>query len=202
MVEGLRGTTSSISWERNLIVIISHISNLSRGHMNIYATDTDPVTSAQNLDDKRLIKGITDVAVLLSTALRMLDCPSPKIYLAEHMTHPWTVWATKSRGNFQWLVFHGLAMNEEMKFRFPDIKPKVRSTTVILDCSELFTCTCKNDIAGMTPFPNCTNLSGNIGVVKLYRQFMSQTKWGFQTRWTNRGMPDWHKDTLPKKEVA
>jgi hypothetical protein len=166
--------------------------------MNIFAVSTCPIECAKALDDKRLIQAVTQVAVILSTALHLMGCGNSSIYKAEYQGHPWTVWATKARGNFQWLVLHGLALNEEMRYRFPDMKGKERSTKVILDCSELFL-KCPLDVLGMTPFPNCTNLTGNVGVVKLYRQFMTQTKWGFQTRWTLRGMPEWHRETLPKE---
>lgn len=168
--------------------------------MNIYATDSCPVTCANNLDDKRLIAAVTEVATLLSTALHLMSCWKSNLYKPDHDSHPWTVWATKARGNFEWLTLHGLALNMEMKSRFPEMAPKVKSTKVILDCSEIFTKECKLDVPGMSPFPNCTNLTGNAGIVKLYRQFMTQTKWGFQTRWTNRGMPEWHRDTLPKQD--
>lgn len=166
--------------------------------MNVYPTSQCPVESAKALDDKRLFQAVTQVAVLLSTALHLMGCGNSSIYRPENESHPWTQWAMTARGNFQWLVLHGLALNQEIVYRFPEMSPKIRSTKVILDCSEIFLKECRLDTLGTTPMPNCTNISGNAGVISLYRQFMTQTKWGFQTRWTGRGMPEWHRNTLPK----
>lgn len=156
--------------------------------MNIYTTDSDPVIAAQNLDDKRLSKSILEVAQILSTACSETYCWKSNLYAPTARTHPCVIWAKTSRGNFNWLVLYGLALNEEFKYRFGSNKE--RSTSVILSAVEAFKGS-KLDATGMTPFPNLTGLSGNIGTVKLYRQFMIQSKWNDESIWTKRGRPQW-----------
>lgn len=160
--------------------------------MNIFASDSDPVKAAQYLDDKRVVKMVLETAQILSTVLHKLGSGSSSIYRPTHSNHPCVIWAGKSRGNFNWLVLHGLALNEEYKKRFFKIYPH-KSTSVILDCAKLFQ-KIPIDEKCMTPFPNCTNITGNISVVKKYRLYLSQTKWSDgKARWTVTGKPSWYK---------
>lgn len=160
--------------------------------MNIFASDSDPVKAAQNLDDKRVVKMILETAQILSTVLHKLGFGRSYIYKPTHSNHPCVIWAGRSRGNFNWLVLHGLALNEEYKERFFKIYPH-KSTSVILSCAEIFK-GIPLDALGMTPFPNCTNITGNISTVKKYRAYLTQTKWrGSNPRWTVRGKPSWYK---------
>lgn len=158
--------------------------------MNIFCTSSDPVIAAQNLDDKRLVKAVLETAQLLSTALYNLGYWTSNLYKPTHANHPCTLWAGRSRGNFNWLVLHGLALNEEYKYRY--MRGGHRSTTVILNCAEAFK-ECKLDRLGMEPFVNCTNISGNVNIVKLYQTYMIQSKWNPETKWTRRGPPSWYK---------
>jgi len=161
--------------------------------MNIFASDTDPVKAAQNLDDKRVVKMVLESAQILCAALYNLGYWKSNLYKPTHVNHPCVKWAGRSRGNFHWLVLHGLALNEEYKERFFSIYPH-KSTSVILSCAEIIKGVPLDEL-GMTPFANCTNISGNISTVKKYRAYLSQTKWrGSNAKWTVRGKPSWYKE--------
>jgi hypothetical protein len=165
--------------------------------MNIFCLDSDPIKAARFLDDKRCINQVKETAQILSTALYNLGYWASNLYQPTHRHHPCIRWAGKSRGNFDWLVLHGLALNEEYKHRFGNgLSHGHKSTEVILNCVQRFK-DCKLDSLGMTAFTNCTNISGNIGVVKLYRLYMIQTKWSnplSKPKWTKRGPPSWYKN--------
>ena len=159
--------------------------------MNIFALHSDPVKAAEYLDDKRVPKMVLESAQILSSALDNLGLWKSYLYKPTHKSHPCVRWAGSSRGNFEWLVMHGLALGVEYKRRFGATKDH-RSVKVILDCAERFK-DCRMDVLGMTRFCNCTNITSNgTDVVSLYRQYMRQSKWGLLTKWTNRGKPDWY----------
>lgn len=161
--------------------------------MNIFASDDDPVKAAHNLDDQRLIKMILETAQILCSALHNMNCDTEGLYRPTHTRHPSVVWACTARGNFGWLVLHGLALNNEYKRRFSK-EYDHKSTSVILDCAERFNDSRLNEL-GMTPFPNVTNITGNISVVKKYRLYLIQSKWSDgKARWTNANKPSWYKD--------
>jgi hypothetical protein len=159
--------------------------------MNIFSSDSDPVVCAQNLDDKRVIKMALESAQILSTALHNLGHWSSNLYRPTHATHPCVHWAGHSRGNFNWLVLHGLGLGEEYKYRFGASREH-QSCSVILNCAEAFKL-CRLDRFGMTPFANCTPFNGNDSTVNRYRLYLTQ-KWdASEPRWTKRDRPKWYK---------
>jgi hypothetical protein len=164
--------------------------------MNIFVTDSDPVVSAQNLDDKRLIKAILETAQILSSALHNLGYWRSFLYHPTHLGHPCVLWVAKARGNFNWLVLHGLGLNEEYKYRFGNNTHK--STSVILSCAEVFK-NCRLDEFGMTPWANCTPFNSRDSTINRYRKYLSEVKWkDTPPRFTKRKPPKWAN----LKEVA
>jgi len=158
--------------------------------MNVFATDSDPVISAQNLDDKRLVKMVTETAQILSTALFRLGYWRSNLYQPTHNNHPVVVWAKSARGNFNWLVLHGLALGAEYRHRY-GTSGDHRAVAVILNCAERFK-DCPMDIPGMTPWSNCTTISAK-NVISAYRKYLTE-KWdNSEPRWTNRDKPEWYK---------
>lgn len=157
--------------------------------MNIFATSSCPVESAQALDDKRLVKMVLESAQLISTALSRLGYWHSNLYRPTHVSHPCARWAARSRGNFDWLVRHGLALAEEYRYRYGR---EHQSSFVIQACAKAFK-KCPLDELGLTPFENCTNITGNIPVTSRYRQYLIQEKWrNSDPRWTRRGPPVWY----------
>lgn len=166
--------------------------------MNIFATDSNPELAARYLDDRRLPKMVVESAQILSSALYNLGYWRSDLYRETHRHHPCVKWAQSSRGNFSWLVSHGLALGKEYKFRFGATRDH-RSVSVILNCSERFK-DCPMDILGMTSFANATSLPKTGSVVQTYRRYMSEVKWASGATWRGRGMPDWHKKYLKQSE--
>ena len=117
--------------------------------MNIFATDPSPVTSAQMLANRHVVKMPLESAQMLSTVLRRLEAPDARLYKSTHAQHPCTVWAGLSRSNFLWLCKHGDALCAEKLVRYPD-KPPHKSQTII-DVARMYA-----DLipaGGLSPFP-------------------------------------------------
>jgi hypothetical protein len=90
--------------------------------MNIFALDIDPAKAAQYQCEQHLrSKMLAETAQLLQNAfpkerLMAPDCPrnaSGEVRGQSHYNHPCSKWVRQSRGNFNWLVEHGLALEQE-----------------------------------------------------------------------------------------
>ena len=109
--------------------------------MNIFATDPCPRISAQNLDDKRVSKMVLETAQMLSAAVRIRafeegDTTSfSELYGKTHVNHPCTVWTRSGRQQFDWMIEHGLWLNDEFMHRYGHSLPH-RSTTVITEAAK------------------------------------------------------------------
>ena len=98
--------------------------------MQIFYVDEDPVTAAQNMVDKHVIKQILESAQLMSTAHRVLDGEKkekayilhdgrePHLYKTTHINHPSAKWVRESVENYNWLVDHFFALMTEYNFRY------------------------------------------------------------------------------------
>lgn len=161
--------------------------------MNIFVSDEDPVLAAKNLDDRRLVKMVLETGQLLSSALYRLGCWHEHLYRPTHLNHPCTVWTSKSRGNFDWLVRHGHGLNDEYSRRFRYGIGYHKSLRVIVGASETMK-RCQLDVVDMTPFKNCTTVSDpDLTIVERYRQYL-KLKWeadGPLARWTKSSRPEW-----------
>jgi hypothetical protein len=115
--------------------------------MNIFVTSTDPVESAQNLDNKRVVKMVLESAQLLSNAMHYYGANNP--YKPTHMNHPCSVWVRTSKANYLWLLQHFNALSVEYTRRYEKIHKSdklfgtfVAGSTYIPD-------------KPLTPFANC-----------------------------------------------
>ena len=90
--------------------------------MNIFYFDECPVKSAEAQPDKMLVKMPLETAQMLCTAHRVLDgddyADSVGLYKEAYKNHPCTVWARQSRGNYEWLYVHFLALGMEYTYRY------------------------------------------------------------------------------------
>ena len=90
--------------------------------MNIFYFDECPVVSAEAQPDKMLVKMPLETAQMLCTAHRVLDgdeyADSVGLYKEAYKNHPCTVWARQSRGNYEWLYIHFLALAMEYTYRY------------------------------------------------------------------------------------
>jgi len=84
--------------------------------VNLFATDPSPERSARVLDDRRVIKMAVESAQLLSAAMDRAGRPGP--YRPTHRAHPATRWTGATRGNFEWVRRHFVALTREYTRRF------------------------------------------------------------------------------------
>lgn len=90
--------------------------------MNIFYLHDDPFVSAQAMTNKHVCKMVIETAQLLSTAHHVLDNEQAqnkdKLYKITHKNHPSAVWARQSKGNYEWLYSHFIALALEYAERF------------------------------------------------------------------------------------
>lgn len=84
--------------------------------MNIFILSKDPVQAAQMQCDKHVVKMVLETAQMLCTAVR--ECGGEAPYKATHKNHPCSLWARKSKSNFEWLQRYGVALCEEYTKRY------------------------------------------------------------------------------------
>lgn len=86
--------------------------------MNIFCVDSDPVKSAQQLCNKHIIKMPLETIGMLSYAFKEDQSSYPNKRSGRHYLHPASVWARKSRENFEWLLEHGKELANEYFIRY------------------------------------------------------------------------------------
>lgn len=97
--------------------------------MNIFILDTNPLTAAEHLCDKHVVKMSVETAQMMASALRRhgatdIDMPltkSGKPYKGGYPNHPCTLWAGYCRCNYRWLAYHGLSLCSEYTYRYDKV---------------------------------------------------------------------------------
>lgn len=118
--------------------------------MNIFVSDPCPIKSAQNLDDKRVIKMILESAQMLCTALHEHGHSHIAKYKATHKNHPCNIWARENQANYNWLYIHFIALSEEYTHRTGKIHKSYKDCSV--DLAKGMTLLRAGEL---TPFANC-----------------------------------------------
>jgi hypothetical protein len=150
--------------------------------MNIFILHTNPSLAAEMLMDKHVVKMALETAQILSTI-------NGGPYRPTHEKHPCVLWAKETKGNYEWLVKHGLAICKEYTYRFEkehkceDVIGYLSEPLVIIP-------------DGVTPFTLCMPsefklkyLDGTYKTVDSYRSYY-KSKSSF-ANWTKRNKPDW-----------
>ena len=94
--------------------------------VNIFILDANPLTAAQYLCDKHIVKMPVETAQMMAASLRGhgatdSDMPLTKSgtpYRGGYMNHPCTRWAGTCKRNYFWLGLHGIALCMEYTFRY------------------------------------------------------------------------------------
>lgn len=105
--------------------------------MNIFYLHEDPITAAEAMTNKHVVKMILETAQMLSTAHRILDGKltivnkngrnlkhwqhpvyDDSFYKATHYNHPSNVWVRESVHNYFWLYIHFCALCNEYRSRY------------------------------------------------------------------------------------
>lgn len=152
--------------------------------MNIFVTNPCPVISAQNLDDKRVIKMILESAQMLSAAMNLRGLKGP--YKNTHVNHPCTIWARTTRKNYLWLTDHFIALCHEYSRRYKREHKCYPLKDVFIDAQDAI------PEGDLTPFANCTPHK-QIETIKAYKITMEE-KWAVDKRkpnWKTRSKPTW-----------
>ena len=84
--------------------------------MNIFVLDDCPKKSAEMACDKHVVKMILESAQMLCTVANDKGFESP--YKPVHRKHPCTIWVSKSRSNWEWLIDHSVALCDEYTSRY------------------------------------------------------------------------------------
>ena len=180
--------------------------------MNIFIVDRDPITAAQSLCDKHVVKMVTESAQMLSTAHRFLDGSESKVpsksgkriishytlpdsresilYKAVHAQHPCTVWTMTSNNNYNWHYCHYTALAAEYQYRYgrrhgafsEEMQGALKITPDNIPV-DYFT----PFAIAMKQYPDC--IVENPPVAS-YRNYYKTAKADF-AKWTRRSPPEW-----------
>ena len=90
--------------------------------MNIFVVDSNPITAAEMLPDKLVVKMILESAQLLHQAIRRRPDWNTPLELATmkdtHINHPCARWAREDYANFSWLADHAFGLSVEYTKRY------------------------------------------------------------------------------------
>ena len=104
--------------------------------MNIFYFYDCPIASAKAQPDKMLVKMPLETAQMLCTEHREVDgdeyADANGLYKRAYWNHPCTIWTRKSKGNYQWLYDHFLALGDEYSFRYNKKHKSVNDLYILL----------------------------------------------------------------------
>ena len=94
--------------------------------MNIFALSHDYTEAAKWHNNKHCVKMVTEIMQCLSCAVIRHDTPTELLPLSKsgkpvrggYHHHPSSIWAGNTKGNFEWLCKHGLALAKEYTERY------------------------------------------------------------------------------------
>ena len=136
---------------------------------------------------------IVESAQMLSTVLRSYGYTTSDLYKSAYQKHPCTVWTGQTRGNFQWLCDHALAMCTI----YTTIGRKTHASEYVIRGA--YNLRNKIPEGDRTEFADCTEFKDfiELPVTKRYQMFMN-LKWSTRDKtppkWTNRKPPEWKMD--------
>lgn len=178
--------------------------------MNIFFTNDDPETCAQEHCDKHAVKMNIEYPQMLSTAHRVLDGilytelsangrkvqryrlseNDSLIYKAAHVNHPSSKWVRESRANYMWLYSLWSELSKEYTHRYGKTHECWRKLGSLLATPPMnisdksFT----QPPPAMKAYPQCIVPGDSI---ESYRNYYREAKSSF-ARWTNREAPTWY----------
>lgn len=98
--------------------------------MNIFFLDSDLKKCAQSHVDKHVVKMRVELAQLACAAHWQSGGSGP--YKQTHINHPSSKWTRESLSNYNYVVSLGLALCDELQFRYDTKNQKCRDTLVWL----------------------------------------------------------------------
>jgi hypothetical protein len=183
--------------------------------MNIFVLDSDPMTAANMMCDKHIVKMILESCQLLSTAHHVCDgqkltitgkkvyvsydCKKPNLLKAAMINHPCNVWARATRENYLWLWKHAYALCKEYTYRYG----KVHKLEALL-LNELYDVPKFIPKGKLTPFAQAMpDDYRNEDPVVAYRQYYIGAK-NTIAKWKMNNAPRWYTERCAEniKEVV
>jgi len=180
--------------------------------MNIFALSKDPIESAQMMIDKHVIKMPTESCQMLHTnALYFMyvdhynQTPSLRELKQFHtdissdlmkpamLNHPSTIWARETKGNWDWLMEHAIALCDEYTLRYGREHGSFQRILYTPDYPY------ENDTSALTPVSIAMADQYRIEntfddewdfVLASYRHYYLEGKWRF-AEWRNDRRPEW-----------
>lgn len=181
--------------EHTLKMTHSTISNLPA--MNIFILSLNPKRCAKYYYDKHVHKIITEIAQMMSTAIRLVlkhkYYDSDKIFKITHVNHPVSVWLRSSNGNWNWTMQLAQELHKEWKYRYGHSQDRIhKSYAKIIYIKKLVR---KYDItfgpSTITPFVQAMpNEYKGDDAVKAYREYYMYDKRNIAS-WKNREPAYW-----------
>lgn len=151
--------------------------------MNIFTTFSNPLKSAEILDDKRVIKMILESAQMLSTAMILDGEKGP--YKVTHKNHPCSIWVREKINHFMWLTEHMDALCNEYECRYYKLHKCEQYLKYFYNyCNKK---ECYNDYECPLYFPNCTPFK-EIEDTHLAYKYCLLDKWKNDKR-----IPKWYR---------
>ena len=140
------------------------------------------------LDDRRLIKMVTETAQMLSSALS--EHNAIPFYKRTHANHPCSKWVGKSRQNFIWAIELLMELNLEYVRRYNKKVDHLAYTKAFDTCIEQID---KIPDGKLTPFVNCSLFKDESDIISAYRKTMMQkwTEFKLVPTWTDATPPNW-----------
>lgn len=161
--------------------------------MNIFHVHKDPVLAAQMMCDKHVVKMILESAQMLATVNH--KCGKKATYKPTHANHPSTLWAGKSKSNYNWLKSHGIALCHEYTHRYKKVHKSEQYFLTEFDCPDTI------PELGLTEFAQAMpDEYKDSDPVLAYRKYYLGAKKEF-AKWTNRDIPAWFDYSNPILEV-
>ena len=163
--------------------------------MNIFFLDSDLQKCAQSHVDKHVVKMRVELAQLASTAHWQSGGSAP--YKQTHINHPSSKWCRESLSNYNYVVDLGLALCNELEFRYGTKEQKCRETLNWLKSNQpnisdlgITTPLLAMDDSFRLNFTPADFTDKIEYAVANYRNYYSSGKQHLYS-WTNRQKPQW-----------
>ena len=86
--------------------------------MNVFYVDKNPVTAAEMMIDKHVVKMILETCQLLCSAWHMTSELYTPPYKLTHKNHPSAIWCRYCKENYIWLCKLGIELCKEYTYRY------------------------------------------------------------------------------------
>ncbi|MNQ54048.1 hypothetical protein D3C85_681040 [compost metagenome] len=168
--------------------------------LNIFATSSCPIQSAQEHCNTHVVKMATEVMQLLSTAHCVVD--GNQVAMKQtHVNHPNAKWCRNTKQNYMWAWQHAKALCDEYTFR----TGRVHASSRFLDALKQVPVGIHKE--ELEPFamamPEEFKVHGLFDQTKAYRMYLNAKfkEWTTRTErrqivatWSNRSKPTWIED--------